>query len=96
MDFMATWMTKIYNTFVVIPRWIMIIASGGAASLVLGLLHRSSGKQEPTIRPQAKTTTQANPTPVATRTVASSSGVAATEQEAPARRTSARQRKNKK
>ncbi|KAF8914277.1 hypothetical protein CPB84DRAFT_1742067 [Gymnopilus junonius] len=95
MDFMATWMTKLYNTFVIIPRWMMIIASGGIASLLIGFLHKSSGKQEPSARPQVKTTNQAKPTPAA-EAVASHTTTTSAGQEATTRRTSARQRKNKK
>jgi hypothetical protein len=96
MDFQAKWITKIYNIFVVIPRWMMVIASGGFASLLIGLLHRPQAKKEAAeeaAKAQAKAAQEA-------KAVASSSSVASantdTQQEAPTKRTSARQRKNKK
>ncbi|KAK0243281.1 hypothetical protein EDD85DRAFT_947424 [Armillaria nabsnona] len=45
MDFFATWMTKIYNVTVRLPRFVLLILSGTAGSLVIGLLHRNPPKQ---------------------------------------------------
>ncbi|KAK0491511.1 hypothetical protein IW261DRAFT_1438121 [Armillaria novae-zelandiae] len=45
MDFFATWMAKIYNVTVRLPRFVLLILSGTAGSLVIGLMHRNPPKQ---------------------------------------------------
>ncbi|KAK0207008.1 hypothetical protein DFS33DRAFT_1318408 [Desarmillaria ectypa] len=45
MDFFATWMSKIYNVTVRLPRFILLILSGTAGSIVIGLMHRNPPKQ---------------------------------------------------
>ncbi|KAF9462069.1 hypothetical protein BDZ94DRAFT_1290529 [Collybia nuda] len=47
MDFLAVWMTKVYNTFILIPRWLLFVLSGSAASVVINILHRSSAPKTP-------------------------------------------------
>ncbi|KAK0230271.1 hypothetical protein IW262DRAFT_1337335 [Armillaria fumosa] len=45
LDFFATWMSKIYNVTVRLPRFVLLILSGTAGSLVIGLMHRNPPKQ---------------------------------------------------
>ncbi|PBK93860.1 hypothetical protein ARMGADRAFT_1079355 [Armillaria gallica] len=61
MDFFATWMTKIYNVTVRLPRFVLLILSGTAGSLVIGLMHRNPPKQavqktEPATQPASAAT----------------------------------------
>ncbi|KAF9006746.1 hypothetical protein BDQ17DRAFT_1352322 [Cyathus striatus] len=35
MDFIATWTTKIYNLVVMVPRWMLMLISGGIASMLI-------------------------------------------------------------
>lgn len=45
MDLFATCLTNIYNFAVVIPRWLLLIITGGIGSVLLNLLHRPSKKR---------------------------------------------------
>ncbi|KAK0461642.1 uncharacterized protein EV420DRAFT_1526403 [Desarmillaria tabescens] len=74
-DFVATWMTKIYNVTVRLPRFILLLLSGTAGSLVIGLMHRKPPKQavqktepasQPASAPTAGTST-ATPSKPATK-----------------------------
>ncbi|KAJ3516144.1 hypothetical protein NLJ89_g1300 [Agrocybe chaxingu] len=112
MDFLATWLTKIYNIVVLVPKWVLLLASGSLASVIIGLLHRPSQKKV-VKKPKSK------PAPVAVPASGSGSGtekvgpasasgsksatpasaVTDSERESsapPGKRQSARQRKNKK
>ncbi|KDR84092.1 hypothetical protein GALMADRAFT_55661 [Galerina marginata CBS 339.88] len=105
MEFMAVWFTKIYDVVVHVPRWLMMLLSGGLASIVIGLLHRPSKKAAAAAAAKAKTQVQATSTPktaAPTNAAPSSITPANTDSEhettaaAPTKRTSTRQRKNKK
>ncbi|PPQ63148.1 hypothetical protein CVT24_005788 [Panaeolus cyanescens] len=48
MDIFAKYLTKAYNITILIPRWILFILSGSAASLIIAVLHRSPKKKAPT------------------------------------------------
>ncbi|KAF9057814.1 hypothetical protein BJ165DRAFT_1329112, partial [Panaeolus papilionaceus] len=47
MDIFAKYLTKGYNTVMVVPRWILFIISGSTASLIIAVLHRSPKKKAP-------------------------------------------------
>ncbi|KAH9482329.1 hypothetical protein JR316_0004427 [Psilocybe cubensis] len=107
MEFMAVWFTKIYNYAVRIPKWMMVMISGGVGSLIISLLHRPSVKKAEAekaakAKAQARASKPIAPPPKAsTPVVAAEKSAPNTDSEvdasAPApRRTSARQRKNKK
>ncbi|KAF8645480.1 hypothetical protein AX16_007765 [Volvariella volvacea WC 439] len=56
MDFLATWLTKIYNITILVPRWVLFLVSGSIGSLVIGLMHRGGGDDAK--KTQQKTTKQ--------------------------------------
>ncbi|KAF5363624.1 hypothetical protein D9756_000322 [Leucocoprinus leucothites] len=45
MDVFATYLTRIYNIAILVPRWILLIITGGIGSILLNFLHRPSKKQ---------------------------------------------------
>ena len=114
MEFMAVWFTKIYNWVVIVPKWMLLFASGSVASLVIGLLHgKPKEAPAPTVtKPAVRAAVsgaQASPNPkpsskpksaVGTARASAPPAAANTDSEhessAPAKRTSARQRKAKK
>ena len=53
MDFFAVWLTRIYNVTLLIPRWMLVFASGTLASVIIGLLHKT-----PPTQPAAATQAQ--------------------------------------
>lgn len=75
MDWLAIALTKVYNVMVVIPRWLLLLISGGLASGLVNLLHRnsSSNAAPQTVAPVAPAT-QAPSTASATSSKATSSG----------------------
>ncbi|KAF4619723.1 hypothetical protein D9613_004943 [Agrocybe pediades] len=110
MVFLAIWFTKLYNVLVLIPKWLMFILSGGLASLILSLMHRPSKKAA--VPGSATTSSAQPATAVSSSSSSKTSGIKSGkavgsssiantdgEQDAsasPAKRSSARQRKNKK
>ncbi|KAF8638534.1 hypothetical protein AX17_002077 [Amanita inopinata Kibby_2008] len=57
LDAFATWMTKIYNQTSKMPRWLLFIISGGIASILLNLMHRSSTPNNSRVPVQTAKTT---------------------------------------
>jgi len=114
MEFMAIWFTKIYDWVVLVPRWMLLFASGSVASVVIGLLHGKPKEApapaitKPAVRAavagtQAPSSAKSGSTPksaVGTARASAPPAAANTDSEhessAPAKRTSARQRKAKK
>ncbi|KLO08517.1 hypothetical protein SCHPADRAFT_908550 [Schizopora paradoxa] len=47
LDWLAVVLTKTYNVMVVIPRWLLLLISGGLASGLVNLLHRNSASSAP-------------------------------------------------
>ncbi|KIM46519.1 hypothetical protein M413DRAFT_441609 [Hebeloma cylindrosporum] len=105
MEFMAVWFTKIYNWVIIIPKWMLLFASGSIASVLIGLLHGKPkqpapvpGVTKPTIpaavarAPKAAVKTARTSAPPATANGTDSEH----DSSAPTKRTSARQRKAKK
>lgn len=45
LDLFATYLAKIYNFVVVIPRWVLFILTGAIGSIIINFLHRPSKKQ---------------------------------------------------
>lgn len=41
LDYLATALTKIYNVFVIVPRWLLVVLTGAIASTAINLLHSS-------------------------------------------------------
>lgn len=67
MEFMAVWFTKLYNWVIVVPKWMLLFASGSVASLVIGLLHGKPKNEapvpavpKPTVRTAAAASAQAS------------------------------------
>lgn len=54
MDFLAVWLTRIYNAVILVPRWLLFVLSGSVASVVINFLHKSSA-------PKASPQTQEKP-----------------------------------
>lgn len=112
MDIFAKYLTKGYNTVMVVPRWILFIISGSTASLIIAVLHRSPKKKAPAAvkresvpqgQQQAKATLSVPSTATGTSipTTRSKSKAPATDSERegsapPGTRSSARQRKGRK
>lgn len=60
MDLFATCLTNIYNFAVVIPRWLLLVITGGIGSVLLNFLHRPSKKRA---APNAPVKREATPAP---------------------------------
>lgn len=89
MDFLAIWLTRIYNVTVKLPKWLLFIISGSIASFAINLMHRpskSTKKQEQKLREQPR---QRDTAAIVTSTQSTPSSPAA-------KRTGAKQRKGKK
>jgi hypothetical protein len=87
MDYLAYVLTKSYNFFIIIPKWLLLIVSGGVASLAINLMHRAP-KPKP-----APAVTQKSVTPAGSPLAASATSGQTTA--SPSKR-SAKARKNKK
>ncbi|KAF8204767.1 hypothetical protein BJ912DRAFT_939257 [Pholiota molesta] len=62
MDFQAKWLTFIYDWVVLVPKWMLLLASGSLASILIGLMHRNSpSPAEPSATPAIKPATPASP-----------------------------------
>ncbi|CAA7260140.1 unnamed protein product [Cyclocybe aegerita] len=112
MDFLATCLTKIYNLVVLVPKWVLLLASGSLASVIIGLLHRPSQKKvakKPKAKPEhvavpasgsGSGTEKAGPSSASvSKSATPAPAVTDSERESsapPGKRQSARQRKNKK
>ncbi|KIO12382.1 hypothetical protein M404DRAFT_123436 [Pisolithus tinctorius Marx 270] len=64
LDYLALVLSTVHSFFVRVPRWVMYVASGGAASLIINLLHKSS-PQRPAVRSAPKPS--ASSAPIATK-----------------------------
>lgn len=109
MDFQAKWFTFFYDWLVLVPKWLLVLASGSLASVLISFMHKSP-PAPPTsaVKPAAKPVAPAPPTsaPSAKSSKTKPASKAATpapatdsEREAsaaPAKRTSTRQRKSAK
>lgn len=74
LDWMALAFTKVYNVMVIMPRWLLLLVSGGLASGLVNILHRSSSSKaipETAKAPETKAP-QAQSTPAAASTATSS------------------------
>ncbi|KAJ7579751.1 hypothetical protein C8J56DRAFT_834456 [Mycena floridula] len=85
LHFYATWMAKLYEFTVWIPRWLLYIISGSMASVVINFMHR--GDRVPPPRPKPEEAEPAASPPVASAT---------TTQVAASTQGPAKKRKNKK
>jgi len=45
MHIFATYIKKLYDTMILVPRWILLIITGGIGSILINFLHHSSKKQ---------------------------------------------------
>lgn len=87
LDIFAVWLTKIYNITLLIPRWLLVLGSGTIASLLIGVLHKSSPNPPvPVSQSQSTAPTTTTASIKSTLTAAQSDG---------AKRTGAKQRKFK-
>lgn len=106
MDFQAKWFTFFYDWLVLVPKWLLVLASGSLASVLISFMHKSPpATPTPAAKPAAKSITSAPPTSATSTklTKAKPASKAATpapttdsEREAsaaPTKRTSTRQRK---
>ncbi|KAF9450160.1 hypothetical protein P691DRAFT_701799 [Macrolepiota fuliginosa MF-IS2] len=62
MHFFATYLAKIYNIVVIIPRWLLFVLTGAVGSVILNILHRPSKKQAARNAPAKPPTTSTQPT----------------------------------
>jgi hypothetical protein len=88
MEYLAIYMTKMYNMVVRVPRWIMLLVSGSIASFAINMIHGFGKKPAPPKRTVARPATAAvvdAPAPVAPVPAAA----------APASPSKAKQRKGK-
>lgn len=86
LDFFAVWLTKFYNTVTLIPRWLLVFASGTIGSLLISVLHKPP---KPSVAPQPQSNTTVSTPTVSNDVPAQSDG------ESVAKRTGAKQRKPK-
>ncbi|KAF8214154.1 hypothetical protein K438DRAFT_1706453 [Mycena galopus ATCC 62051] len=91
LEFIAVWMTKIYNIVVMVPRWIMLIVSGSAASVAINLFHGFGRKAPPPPKPAARPPTAG----AVASGAAAPAAPAAAAPAAPASPSKAKQRKGK-
>lgn len=54
MHYYALAMAKIYNIFVVLPRWLVMILSGVIASFVMKIMHRNPAAEKSMTREQER------------------------------------------
>lgn len=47
MEYLAIALTKIYNVFILVPRWLLVILTGAFASTVINLLHSTKKPAKP-------------------------------------------------
>ncbi|KAK7470150.1 hypothetical protein VKT23_001590 [Stygiomarasmius scandens] len=80
LHYLGIGLTKLYNTMIIVPRWLMLIISGSVGSFLIQLMHRP-GKNKPDAAAKKKTDAQAQarsasaPAPsVPSNAAASSSG----------------------
>ena len=59
LDYLALILSTLYGYLVRVPKWLMYIISGGAASVLINLMHRPSARA----RPQAQARSQVTPKP---------------------------------
>ncbi|KIY70364.1 hypothetical protein CYLTODRAFT_392140 [Cylindrobasidium torrendii FP15055 ss-10] len=88
-EFFAVWMAKIYNVVTKVPKFVLLIASGSAASFLLSFMHR---KEATTPKPAA-TKPQAVPPPAA---ASASSTAVPTTPASPSKNSKTSKRKGKK
>ncbi|KAG5648752.1 hypothetical protein DXG03_000099 [Asterophora parasitica] len=75
MEYLAVVLTKLYDTAILFPRWLLFIISGGIASFLINFLHKPSAAaasapaQQHTTTPTAVTEASSNATATASRTV---------------------------
>ena len=62
MHYLALGFKRVYEFLILFPRWVLMIASGAVANLVMKAMHSSAGTDRPQAKPAAKETTQ-EPTP---------------------------------
>jgi hypothetical protein len=78
LDFFAVWLTKLYNSVTLIPRWLLLFGSGTVGSLLISFLHKPS-KPPVVTQPQSKTTVSTSTASLkSTDTAAKSDGESAT------------------
>ncbi|KAI6127383.1 hypothetical protein EDD16DRAFT_283431 [Pisolithus croceorrhizus] len=53
LDYVALVLSTVYSFLVRVPRWVMYVASGGAASVIINLLHKPSTRR-PALKPTPK------------------------------------------
>ena len=64
MHIFATYLKKLYDAMILVPRWILFIITGGIGSILINFLHRPSKKQSRSAVPGAPTTK-----PIAAKTI---------------------------
>lgn len=56
MHIFATYLKKLYDAMILVPRWILFIITGGIGSILINFLHHPSKKQSRSAVPGAPTT----------------------------------------
>lgn len=102
MDFQAKWFTFFYDWLVLVPKWLLVLASGSLASVLISFMHKSPpASPTPAVKPTAPAPSTSAPSVKSSKTKPASKAATpapATDSEreasaAPAKRTSTRQRK---
>ncbi|GLB34161.1 hypothetical protein LshimejAT787_0110450 [Lyophyllum shimeji] len=78
MHYFALVLTKLYNTAILIPRWLLFIISGSIASVLLNFLHKPSAaaQRTPLQQQQQQRSVQENTTPAPSAQAESSAAAA--------------------
>lgn len=66
MHYLALGFKRIYEFLILFPRWVLMIASGAVANIVMKAMHSNAGTDQPQPKPVAKETTpESAPAPAA-------------------------------
>ncbi|THU91888.1 hypothetical protein K435DRAFT_862975 [Dendrothele bispora CBS 962.96] len=60
LHYLGVALSKMYNTLILVPRWLLLVVSGSVGSFLIQLMHRPN-KSKPDARPKKPAATQAQP-----------------------------------
>ncbi|KAG6812091.1 hypothetical protein H0H92_004391 [Tricholoma furcatifolium] len=78
MDYLAFVLTKVYNTFIMVPRWLLLLLSGSVASFLINLLHKTPATPTPSQQSETTAPATASGTEAAAESTATPSASKAT------------------
>jgi hypothetical protein len=99
MEYLAIALTAIYKALTAIPKWVLILITGGLASAIMGFLHRPqpkkvADKHTPGHKPKRVESASVVPVPVPVPAPIRTKGISPSPSPSPeGKRTSTRQRK---